>query len=61
MEIVHLFFLPEKVQLLHLFRDHVLVLMQNDLSYHIMKNLERGLHRGSIDFLYLLMILCGTL
>jgi hypothetical protein len=30
-------------------------------SYNILKNLERGLHRGSVDFLFLMCVLCGVL
>jgi hypothetical protein len=31
------------------------------VSYSILKNLERGLHRGSVDFLFLMVLLCAAL
>ena len=56
----YLLLLHQKTQYLYILRSHVLV-NRCLLSYHILKNLERSLHRGSIDFLFLMFVLSLSL
>ena len=55
-----MFFLYKENQYIHILLNHVFV-RSVLCSYHILKNLERGLHKGSIDFLFLMLLLSTTL
>lgn len=44
-----------------LFFEVLFMYLTHPRSYHMLKNLERGFNRGSIDFLYLIVVICTLL